>query len=61
MVRTWINRLALSAAYKLTLDKKRVENYYYNDLTEPEPFNIEVINYGVNKRILVLPQKLLKN
>jgi hypothetical protein len=55
------NRFALSAAYKLTLDKKRVENYYYNDLTETEPFDIEVINYGVNKRMLVLPQKLLKN
>jgi hypothetical protein len=43
--------LASFAAYKLTIDKKNVDNYYYNHLTEKELLNIEVICHVVNKVI----------
>jgi hypothetical protein len=46
-----INILASFAAYKLTLDKIKVANYYYNHLIETELLNIEVIRCVLNKVI----------
>ena len=46
-----INIFASFTASKLTLDKIRVTNYYYNYLIETELLNIEVIPCAVNKAI----------
>jgi hypothetical protein len=46
-----INILDSFAGYKLTLDKNRVTNYYYNHPIETELLNIEVISRAVNKVI----------
>jgi hypothetical protein len=43
--------LASFAAYKLTIDKKNVDNYYYNHLAKKERVGIEVIRHAVNKII----------
>ena len=46
-----INIFASFTASKLTLDKIRVTNYYYNYLIETELLNIEVILCAVTKVI----------
>jgi hypothetical protein len=43
--------LASFAAYKLTIDRKNVDNYHYNHLTEKERLDIEIIRHAVNKVI----------